>query len=204
MKKQTNFSPFPTLPLPPSLNNGGNQPGFSIRSATIDDAPAIARVNVDTWRTAYRNIIPAAFLANLSYEARANNWREIFLDAKNTGVFACVAENESGKIIGFAAGCPERTGKYDYRGELSAIYILEAYQRQGIGRKLVREVATKLAESNLNSMLLWVLEDNSACKFYEALGGEIVGDRETVRAGILLKELAYGWRELSGVLSFEL
>ncbi|NJK75848.1 MAG: GNAT family N-acetyltransferase, partial [Microcoleus sp. SU_5_6] len=39
-----------------------------VRAATIDDTPAIARVNADTWRTAYRNIIPADFLANLSYE----------------------------------------------------------------------------------------------------------------------------------------
>lgn len=165
-----------------------------VRAATIDDTPAIARVNADTWRTAYRNIIPAYFLANLSYEVRESNWREILLNADNTGDFACVAENDLGEIVGFAAGCPERTGKYDYRGELSAIYILEAYQRQGIGRQLVREIAAKLAESGFNSMLLWVLADNSACKFYEALGGEKVDERETVRAGVLLKEIAYGWK----------
>lgn len=165
-----------------------------VRAATIDDTPAIARVNADTWRTAYRNIIPAYFLANLSYEVRESNWREILLNADNTGDFACVAENDLGEIVGFAAGCPERTGKYDYRGELSAIYILEAYQRQGIGRQLVREVAKKLAESGFNSMLLWVLADNSACKFYKALGGEKVDERQTIRAGILLKEIAYGWK----------
>lgn len=171
-----------------------------VRAATIDDAPAIARVNVDTWRTAYRHIIPADFLANLSYETVESNWRELLLNAKDNGVFACVAESETGKIVGFAAGCPERTGNYDFRGELSAIYILEAYQRQGIGRKLVREVAAKLAEFKLNSMLLWVLADNSACKFYEALGGEKVDDRETVRAGVLLKEIAYGWCDTTVII----
>ncbi|MGL5065040.1 MAG: GNAT family N-acetyltransferase [Microcoleus sp.] len=168
-----------------------------VRAATIDDVPAIARVNADTWRTAYRNIIPADFLANLSYEAREKNWQEILLNAENTGDFACVAENDLGEIVGFAAGCQERTGKYDYRGELSAIYILEAYQRHGIGRQLVRWVAANLAELNLNSMLVWVLAQNSACKFYEALGGEKVDERETVRAGVLLKEIAYGWKNIA-------
>jgi ribosomal protein S18 acetylase RimI-like enzyme len=166
-----------------------------VRAAKIDDSFAIARVNVEVWRTAYRNIIPADFLANLSYEARESNWREILLNSDITREFACVAQNESSEIVGFAAGCPERTGKYDYRGELSAIYILEAYQRQGIGRELVRWVAAKLAELNLNSMLLWVLADNYACKFYEALDGKKVGERETVRAGVLLKEIAYGWQD---------
>lgn len=39
-----------------------------IRAATPDDAPGIARVHVDSWRTTYAGIISAEFLANLSYE----------------------------------------------------------------------------------------------------------------------------------------
>jgi len=166
-----------------------------VREAKVDDAPAIARVNLDTWRTAYRHIVPADYFANLAYETRESNWREILLNAKNTADFACVAENEFGKVVGFAAGGSERTGNYAYRGELFAIYILEEYQRRGIGRQLVRSVAAKLADRGLNSLLVWVLADNSAWKFYEALGGEKVDGRETIRAGIALKEIAYGWTD---------
>jgi ribosomal protein S18 acetylase RimI-like enzyme len=145
-----------------------------VREAKIADAPAIARVNLDTWRTAYRKFLPADYLAQLSYQKRESNWQEILSNVKNTGDFVCVAQNESGQIVGFAAGGCERTGKYAYQGELFAIYILEEYQRQGIGRQLVRAVAIKLAELNLNSMLVWVLGDNSACRFYEFLGAEKV------------------------------
>jgi Acetyltransferase (GNAT) family. len=56
-----------------------------------------------------------------------------------------VAENKSGKIVGFAAGGRERMGKYMYQGELFAIYILEEYQRQGIGRQLLGCVAAKIS-----------------------------------------------------------
>ena len=42
-----------------------------IRTATADDASGMARVHVDTWRTAYRDILPASVLSALSYEARA-------------------------------------------------------------------------------------------------------------------------------------
>jgi hypothetical protein len=41
-----------------------------IREAAPADAPGIARVHVDTWRTTYQGIVPDQFLARLSYEAR--------------------------------------------------------------------------------------------------------------------------------------
>lgn len=172
-----------------------------VREAKIADAPVIARVNLDTWRTAYREIVPAHYLAQLSYEKRENNWREILVNAEKSKDFVCVAENERGQIVGFAAGGCERTGKYVYQGELFAIYILEEYQRQGIGRQLVRTVATKLAELSLNSMLVWVLGDNSAYKFYELLGGEKVEEQQTRRAGVALKEIAYGWRDIAVLIN---
>lgn len=168
-----------------------------VREAKIADAPAIARVNIDTWRTAYRKIIPADYLAQQSYEKRESDWQETLENAKNTGIFVCVAENDSGQIVGFASGGCERMGKYVYQGELFAIYILEEYQRQGIGQQLVGTVATKLVELSLNSMLVWVLGDNSACRFYEFLGGEKVEEQQTSRAGVAMKEIAYGWIDIA-------
>ena len=168
-----------------------------VRPAKIADAPAIARVNVDTWRTAYRTIVPADYLAKLSYEKREISWLEIISTAEKKAHFVYVAENKSGKIVGFAAGGRERMGKYMYQGELFAIYILEEYQRQGIGRKLVGCVAAKLADLDLNSLLVWVLGDNSACRFYEVLGGEKVDELQTSIAGVILKEIAYGWTDIA-------
>lgn len=45
-----------------------------IRPATIDDAANMAKVRVDTWRSAYSGIIPAAHLESLSYEQTAERW----------------------------------------------------------------------------------------------------------------------------------
>ena len=89
--------------------------------------------------------------------------------------------------------------KYIFQGELFAIYILEEYQHQGIGRQLVSAVVAQLAEINLNSLLVWVLADNRACKFYEALGGKKVDEQQTSKAGVLLKEIAYGWTDIAAV-----
>ena len=48
-----------------------------IREASPRDAAAIARVHVDSWRTTYAGIVPADYLANLSYTRREQFWCDI-------------------------------------------------------------------------------------------------------------------------------
>ncbi len=94
-----------------------------IREAVLEDAEGIARVHVDSWRTTYKGIVSETVLQQLSYEQRAENWRRGI--GKNA---LYVAEDESGRIVGFATGGKERTGNYDVDGELYAIYLLNEVQ----------------------------------------------------------------------------
>jgi hypothetical protein len=98
----------------------------TVREAVPADACAIARVHVDSWRTTYRGIVPDSVLSQLSYEEREPMWQGI-LDAAEGQAFVYVAVDESGQIVGFASGGPERSGDPDYKGELYAIYIADAY-----------------------------------------------------------------------------
>ena len=139
-----------------------------IRKAELEDAAGIAKVHVDSWRTTYKGIVPNTYLDSLSYEEREQNWKR---GIEYNHIY--IAEDENGKIVGFATGGKERTGKYEaYVGELYAIYLLEEEQGKEIGRKLFNKVVNDLKEMKLNSMLIWVLEENSACHFYEKLGGK--------------------------------
>ena len=167
-----------------------------IRAANPSDARPIARVNVDSWRTTYDGIVPGEHLDSLSYRDRESTWTDILSGAR-PAESNFVAETEDGEIVGFAGGGPEREGNPTYRGELYAIYVLEERQRAGVGRRLVSAVAECLLSGGLDSMLVWVLEDNRwACHFYEALGGVIV-DRTTVTiGGADLPELTYGWIDI--------
>ena len=45
-----------------------------IRRATVDDAVAIARVRVESWRTTYRGMIPQPYLDGMCVEASATLW----------------------------------------------------------------------------------------------------------------------------------
>lgn len=164
-----------------------------VREATHNDLVEMAQIHVDTWRTTYRGIVPDELLASLSYEKRENGWHQILDNAPKDSNFTYVAEDESGKIVGFVNGGVERTGALAYQGELNAIYILKNHQRKGIGRELIRAVAKKLSQMEIHSMLVWVLAENPACRFYEMLGGKKVYEKEIKRGGAKLIEIAYGW-----------
>jgi len=43
---------------------------MKIRKATPSDAYNIAKVQVDTWKTAYKNIVPDNFLNQMTYASR--------------------------------------------------------------------------------------------------------------------------------------
>jgi GNAT superfamily N-acetyltransferase len=172
-----------------------------IREATHNDVPAISRVHVDTWRTTYQGIVPDEYLANLSYERRANGWCQILSNAPEDGNFTYVAEGEPGEIVGFANGGVERTGDSVYKGELMAIYVRQSHQGKGIGRCLVRAFAKRLHLAGINSMMVWVLVDNPACQFYAAFGGKPFHKKELAIGGKLLVEVAYGWTDTANLRS---
>jgi hypothetical protein len=93
-----------------------------IRPARVEDAPGIARVHVDSWRTAYKGILPDEALANLSYEQREHLWAET-LGHPERKSFGFVAEDEQGQIVGFVVGGPVRDTDPLYKGELYAIHL---------------------------------------------------------------------------------
>jgi L-amino acid N-acyltransferase YncA len=167
---------------------------MEIREAQISDAPAIARVHVDSWRSTYSGIVPADYLARLDYGQREQEWCDR-IRAKRERQFISVAQ-EAGEIVGFASCGPEGSGNPTYDGELYVIYILEEHQRQGTGRLLVSHLASGLLQAGMESMLVWVLADNPFRRFYERLGGQPVAEQSVSIGEVELEEVAYGWRDI--------
>jgi len=167
-----------------------------VRPADVDDAAAIARVHVESWRTTYRGLLPDNFLDSLSQGRYLERWlRSLGDDA--TRVY--VAE-DAHEVVAFASGGRERAGEDGYSGELYAIYVLEKAQRKGHGIGLARAVTGGLREMGLGDMIVWVLRDNSpARRFYERLGGTYVRTQPVTIGSVELQEVSYGWRSLDDV-----
>ncbi len=172
-----------------------------IRAANPADASSIARVHVDAWRTTYVGIVPAPYLADLAYQSRESWWAHILATAQ-TAACTFVAETAGGQVVGFARGGLESVGGLTYEGELYAVYLLEEHQRKGVGRRLVSAVARCLLDSGVDSMLVWTFEENrSACRFYESLGGQEVGQRTVEIGCVNVAELSYGWKDITGLVN---
>jgi ribosomal protein S18 acetylase RimI-like enzyme len=167
-----------------------------VRPAEIGDAPAIARVHVDTWRTAYRTLLPDDFLASLDQAGYEQRWTRTLAD----GTGRVYVAEDGGRIVGFASGGRERAGEDGFAGELYAIYVLAQAQGHGHGRRLLRAVAQGLRDMNLADMIVWVLRDNHAARhFYERLGGVYVRTQPITIGSALVQEVAYGWRSLDAI-----
>ena len=167
-----------------------------IREAEAGDETGITQVHIASWRSTYQGIVSDDTLANLDAERREKMWREMLTNPESSN-FAFVAETGMGEVVGFASGGPESSGEEDFDGELYAIYILEEFQRQGIGRRLTQAIIRRLIDDGYYSMLLWVLKDNQGSrKFYEKMGGELVGEKQYEIGGELLDAVGYGWKDI--------
>ncbi|WP_088042324.1 GNAT family N-acetyltransferase [Bacillus sp. EAC] len=173
-----------------------------IREANSNDIDGIAKVHVDSWRTTYKNIVADDFLNNLSYENRRKLWSNQFSNSKN---YIFVAVNEQEEIVGFICGQKEQSGKYPgYEGDVTSIYLDEKYQANGLGRKLLKELFIKFDSVNINSVIVWVLENNQSRVFYEKMGAKLVVNNESIKIGKeYLKLIGYGWENIKNILKME-
>jgi ribosomal protein S18 acetylase RimI-like enzyme len=171
-----------------------------VRVATPDDAHGLARMHVASWRETYTGILPDKMLSSLSVEARAVRWADILREpGTERSAVVYLAEHE-GTIIGLGSCGAQRTENLKhkgYDGEVTAIYVLREFQKRKIGTRLFRAMSLDLKRRGFGAAALWVLRDNlRARRFYERYAGQIIAEREDVRDGVVLVELAYGWPDL--------
>ncbi len=173
-----------------------------IRPAKLDDAGQLAAVHIRTWQAAYAGIFLHEKLAELDqeHEARTERWQVNITNPDQLPALF-VAESENGKIVGFSGGGRQNNPKYTYDSEIFVIYILPEYQRKGLGQRLMSTTAGKLQELGYRSVMLWVLKENSESRrFYEKLGGKLVGQDAYLRWGETHALAAYAWDALDSLI----
>ena len=169
-----------------------------IRKAISSDLNGIIRVNVETWKTAYKGVVPDNYIQGFTVRSQDKNWQKQLEKMIENNIFF-IAETNKSKIVGFAIGGLERSKHPNYKGELMGIYILKEYQRQGIGKALTRKIVEDLIKMKVNNMLVWVLENNPYRAFYDILNGKVVDKKE--HETLKLPIVAYGYDNLKELLN---
>lgn len=171
---------------------------MKIREATASDIDGIAYVHAESWKTTYRGMLSDEFLDQITVEGRRKLWIRNFTSPNQDEVIY-VAEDEAGKIIGFANGGARKEPDV-YDAELYALYLLEEHQGKGLGRQLIRTVAQNLLDKKYGSFMTWVLARNPAIDFYHSMGGESVTTKEVRIGSEVVGEVMIGWKDIRVIL----
>lgn len=146
---------------------------FQVRPMiTAQERAGRAFVHYTAWREAYAGILDSRILDNHTM-ARCQEVAEKY--PENTLVLT-----DRDKVVGFARYEPEARDFVTVpdAAEVSALYVLEAYQGQGLGRMLMDACLDRLERPRV---ALYVLEGNEkAIGFYKHMGFRMTGNRMAV------------------------
>lgn len=128
-----------------------------------DDRNGICRIYAESWKYAYRGMIPQDFLDSIADGKWMKN-----LDIPGQSTMICF---ENGEYIGVSSFGRSRYAQYPDCGEVISLYFLPEYIGKGYGRQLLRAVLDELRKQGYPDIILWVLEGNErAIRFYETFG----------------------------------
>ena len=157
------------------------------------DAAAIAALHIESWRSAYRGLLPDEFLDGPIVPDRTRLWNErmVLPSAERRLVLKAMSGDA---LCGFV--CVLLDEEPQWGALLDNLHVRPALKGQGIGRQLfqaARDWVTRVAPGE--RMHLWVIEGNaSARRFYDRQGG-VVAERRIVETvpGVEVAALRYVW-----------
>jgi GNAT superfamily N-acetyltransferase len=173
-------------------------PGVVIRAATVADASVIAGLHADSWRNAYRGILPDSYIGGSVVEDRRRVWAER-LEGDDPERLAVFLATERDVPVGFACVLldddPERGSCLDN------LHVLPEHHGRGIGRHLLaRAAAWTSAQAPGRPWHLWVFEENGqARRFYDLLEGIVVARGGVEVGGVTVPSLCYTWSDLDAL-----
>jgi ribosomal protein S18 acetylase RimI-like enzyme len=169
----------------------------TLRDARRGDELAVAQVHVRSWQDAYRELMPAEFLAGLDPRDRAARYKfEAGEGAPTTVVAVAPVDGRGGvgdgddpsltncgevrsgsspspvePVIGFVTFGPSRDRDTVGLGEIYALYVDPGRYEGGVGRTLMAHARQRLKEQGFEAAVLWMLLGNErAASFYEREG----------------------------------
>jgi GNAT superfamily N-acetyltransferase len=179
---------------------------FLIRQARIDDCSAMARILISATQNAFRGRVPDRCLEWITPEESAANWAKYLKSEERLAGedFLFVVETQPYGVIGLAL-LGKRSDSDDshelnvFSWELRTLQVDPAWQRQGIGRRLVSRVAEQVWQEGARHLLVRVLAENPNRAFYERLGARRLGTQPNDWEGYQTEEILYGWDDINGL-----
>jgi GNAT superfamily N-acetyltransferase len=180
----------------------------TVRPAVPADAAEIARIQLETWRAAYQDLLPAEVLDALDPAEAEATWRHT-IEQGPARVFVAA---EGQWHVGFiAAGASPQDESADADGTpvpdadhvalVATLLVEPRWGRRGHAGRLLAAAATAMRRDGLARGVSWVAEaDQASLAFWNRAGWSSDGTVRTLDAGGRpLREV-----RMTGTLSFQL
>ena len=155
----------------------------AVRAARSGDVPEIARIQVDTWRAAYKRFLPESVLTALDVTAAAQAWQAA-VDSPPSPAHHVLVASEGSTTVGFAAVGP--SAEEDARpgeAEVAALLVEPRWGRRGHGSRLLAAAVDFLRQDGVTGLIAWVPDgDQASTAFYESAGWEPDGTARILEA----------------------
>jgi GNAT superfamily N-acetyltransferase len=140
----------------------------SVRPASAEDADELGRIQVDTWRIAYGDVVPAAVLDGLTHAAAAASWRAAITAPPTARHHVLVALEQQWRV-GFAALGPAEDGEVDdpehaMTAVLALIVVEPRWGRRGHGSRLLAAAVDHAREDGMTRLIAWVPEGDAVTR----------------------------------------
>src|SRR3954470_9708850 len=157
--------------------------GF-VRPARPGDAGEIARIQLTTWRTAYRRMFPAHVLARLDEAYLARGWAGAIgtpPSARHRVLIAVEQAEAASHVVGFAAAgpadeqalAPEEPPLPDDVAAVTDLLVEPRWGRRGHGSRLLAATVDLWREDGFTSAVAWAYDADAATrKFLAGTGWE--------------------------------
>ncbi|WP_216216317.1 GNAT family N-acetyltransferase [Amycolatopsis aidingensis] len=162
-----------------------------VRGATVGDVAEIGRIQRDTWRAAYAELLGASVLDQLDAEEVERQWAAAIAHPE-TGVYLafegefpvgfCVAgPAPEAEVAGADGALPADAA---HTGLIGTILVEPRWGRRGHGGRLLAAAAAGLREQGAHRGITWVAQSDSASlAFYRSVGWNPDGTMRTLDTG---------------------
>lgn len=167
-----------------------NKQGAVIRWASDSDVPNLAQVHIDSYRSAYEQLMSSQYLESMTLEQQVKRYRALISEGQDHVAVMSVDERVIGYLV--LGHCTDEVAQHRDGGEIHSIYLLREYCGRGYGRMLLDWGIRQLGEIGWTHAIVWVLKDNrSARGFYEHAGFILSGQERLIQRGAELVQVRY-------------
>ena len=162
--------------------------GIEIRTAIKEDASNLANIIVESWKSAYSELIPKDEITRYLDKERRKIQFEKFIEDGEIVLIGLFNEVPCGLVF----ANKDNDEGLENCGSIYSIYLLEETWGKGLSSKLMDETVEILKGKGCKQISLWVYEENMrARKFYEKRGFIFDGSKKHSRFSNKPLELRY-------------